>query len=190
MNLSSDQIAKINSDPINVALSLPLGWEYADGAIPQAIVTTTLDNWFAILDPETLEYAKQQVDKYPLYYFKIIEAQKRCLAFAKATQLLQIEYEPKYNRNGGSILLWWHEDTDNGQKAAIEMAKKYQFDDPDSIQCPAAMWEILATKRIGDYLLAMVGDDRAKDDGNFYLHLYYSEQETNELFQVGLANIH
>lgn len=64
-----------------------------------------------------------------------------------------------------------------GWEAACELAKHYEFEGQP--QDAAAMWEVLLTKRIGDCVLGIIGDDR---DQSYYAYATYAPKRFCQAF--------
>lgn len=197
MKLTAEQIQLIKSKPLEVAITLPITWDYADRAIESKEMQTYLNSWLESRDSTIVEVAKSRVAKDPAYYYKTLKAQEWALDFATVENLLVAGYEPKYSSTK-SIILWSIEQSADTSIETTEIATRFKlisygdrFRDGyafssgiESVRSPEYMHDCVARLQRGDFALSLYGSDQGYGDGAYWLELCYNNVEVDNIFKL------
>jgi hypothetical protein len=205
MNFTEKQQETLSANPLEVAMTMPTTWEYADSYLfLNDGMQTYLENWVNSRDESIRETAKARTAKDPAYYYKILKAQELALKFAKDNDLIYPGFEPKFSSMGKSIILWEIEQGSGTCDAATEIAIKYkmvsssdQFRDGypfreggvESIRPAQYMHDCVAEKVLGDFVLRIYGDDRGWGEGAYSLTLTYNNARIDKLFGLEMCGV-
>jgi hypothetical protein len=172
------QDALIQANPIEVALTLPLSWDDGD-ILSEELMAARLEKEIASFNEDQRESIRTSIYRDPQYHARKFLAQDKAWEFAVSQGwITDKSYRSQVSK---FIVLCRVTDKESTHSLAIELAR--QFELPTNFDAPGAMWDHLCDRRLSEeFVLALYGDDRWGDEGEYFLCLSYCHQTVDHVF--------